>query len=62
MRDLMREIVNKLYSFFVKIEDPDFKAWADFVQPQSFHWDRPKIDKVLMHHVKEYIRVRRKDR
>ena len=59
MRDLMREIVNKLYTFFVKAEDPDFKAWTDFVRPQSYHWDRPKIDRVLMHHVKEYARVRR---
>ncbi len=60
MRDLMREIVNKLYTFFVKAEDPDFVAWTDFVRPQSYHWDRPKIDKVLMHFVKEYARVRRK--
>ena len=60
MRDLMREIVNKLYTFFVKGEDPDFVAWTDFVRPQSYHWDRPKIDKVLMHFVKEYARVRRK--
>ena len=26
MRDLMQEIVTKLYTFFVKAEDPDFKA------------------------------------
>ena len=45
MRDLMREVVNTLYMFFVR--------------PQSFHWDRPKIDKVMMRHVKEYARVRR---
>ena len=60
MRDLMREIVNKLYTFFIKAEDPDFRAWANFVRPQSYHWDRPKIDKVLMHYVKEYARVRAK--
>ena len=33
MRDPMREVVNKLYTFFVKAEDPDFKAWTDFVRP-----------------------------
>ena len=60
MRDLMREIVNKLYTFFVKAEDPEFKAWTDFVRPHSYHWDRPKIDKVLMHHVKVYARGREK--
>ena len=37
-------------------------AWADFVRPQSFHWDRPKIDKVMMHYVKEYARICRRDR
>lgn len=61
MRDLMREIVNKLYTFFVKAEDPNFKAWTDFVRPQSYHWDRPKLDKVMMHHVKVYARGRRGD-
>ena len=35
-------------------------AWTEFVRPQSYHWDRPKLDKVLMHLVKEYARVRRK--
>lgn len=60
MRDLMREIVNKLCTFFVKAEDPDFVAWTEFVRPQSYHWDRPKLDKVLMHFVKEHARVRRK--
>ena len=54
MRDLMREVVNKLYTYFVKAEDPDFKACTDFVRPQCYHWDRPKIDKVMMHYVKEY--------
>ena len=60
MRDLMREIVNKLYTFFLKAEDPDFTAWTDFVRPGSYHWDRPKIDKVMMHHVKVYARSRKK--
>ena len=61
MRDLMREVVNKLYTFFVKAEAPDFKAWTEFVRPQSYHWDRPKLDKVMMHHVKVYARGRRKN-
>ena len=60
MHDPIREIVNKLHTFFVKAGDPDFKAWGDLVRPQSFHWDGPKIDKVMMHYVKEDARVRRK--
>ena len=58
MRDLMREIVNKIYTFFVKGEDPDFQAFSDYVRPATYEWDKPKIDSVMMHHVKEYARGR----
>ena len=27
MRDLMRQIVNKIYTFLAKMDDPDFTAW-----------------------------------
>ena len=36
MGDLMREILNKIYTFIVKAEDPDFQAWHDFVRPQTY--------------------------
>ena len=52
----MREIVNKIYTFFVKGEDPDFVAFSDYVRPAMYEWDKPKIDSVMMHHVKEYAR------
>ena len=45
----------------MKGEELDFQAWSDFVRPQTEKWDKPKLDPVLMHHVKEYARVRRKD-
>ena len=61
MRDLMREIVNKIYTFFVKAEDPDFQAFRDLVRPATYEWDKPKIDSVMMHHVKDYARSRGKD-
>lgn len=60
MRDLMREIVNKIYTFLVKMEDPDFAAWRDFVRPQTDKWDKPKLDTTLMRFVEEYARIRRK--
>ncbi|MXW93301.1 MAG: hypothetical protein F4114_12535 [Rhodospirillaceae bacterium] len=60
MHDLMRQIVNKIYTFLVKMDDPDFAAWRDFVRVQAEHWDRPRIDRTLMHFVEEYARVRRK--
>ena len=61
MRELMREIVNKIYTFFAKAEDPDFQAFSDFVRPAMYEWDKPKIDSVMMHHVKEYARGRGKN-
>ncbi len=61
MRDLMREIVNKIYTFFVKGEDPDFVAFSDYVRPATYKWDKPKIDSVMMHHVKECARGRGKE-
>ena len=53
--------VNKIYTFFVKAEDPDYKAFSDFVRPATYEWDKPKIDSVMMHHVKEYARGRGKN-
>ena len=62
MRDLMREIVNKIYTFLVKAEDPDFQAFRDYVRPATYEWDKPRLDSVLMHHVEEYARNRQKKR
>ena len=61
MRDLMREIVNKIYTFFFKAEDPDFQAFRDLVRPATYEWDKPKIDSVMMYHLKDYARSRGKD-
>ena len=60
MRDLMRQIVNKIYTFLAKMDDADFMAWRDFLRPQTEHWDKPRLDRTLMHFVEEYARVRRK--
>ena len=58
MRDLMRQIVNKIYTFLAKMDDADFTAWRDFLQPQTEHWDKPRLDRTMMHFVEEYARVR----
>lgn len=58
MRDLIRETVNKIYTFVVKVEDPRFFAWRDFARPQNYEWNRPMLDWALMHSVKEYARIR----
>ena len=56
----MREIVSKIYTFLVKAEDADFVAWRDFLRPQTYKWDKHKLDSVMMHYVEEYARIRRK--
>ena len=60
MRDLMRQIVNKIYTFLAKMDDADFAAWRDFLQPQTEHWDKPRLDRTMMHFVEEYARVHQK--
>ena len=54
-----RETEQDLYVLF-KGEDPDFVAFSDFVRPATYEWDTPKIDSVMMHHVREYARGRGK--
>ena len=36
-------------------------AFSDYVRPATYEWDKPKIDSVMMHHVKEYARGRGKE-
>ena len=44
MRDLMREIVNRLYTFHILIDDPDFRNSVDRWAKVSDRWDEPDED------------------
>ncbi|MCZ8352068.1 MAG: hypothetical protein O9352_19385 [Rhizobium sp.] len=44
MRDLMREIVNRLYTFHVSIDDPDFRERVDRWARIAEGWDEPDED------------------
>lgn len=44
MRDLMREIVNRLYSFHVSIDDPEFRERVDRWAGIADRWDDPDED------------------
>jgi hypothetical protein len=44
MRDLMREIVNRLYTFHVSIDDPDFRERVDRWAKIAERWDEPDED------------------
>ena len=44
MRDLMREIVDRLYAFHVMAGEPDFQAGIERWIPVALRWDEPKLD------------------
>jgi hypothetical protein len=47
MRALMREIVDRLYTFHRRIDDPAFRAEIDRWAAMTAKWDTPKPDPVL---------------
>ncbi len=48
MRDLMRQVVNRLYTFHVHFDDPGFQAMLGLWQRAIRRWDEPKLDADLM--------------
>ena len=44
MRDLMREIVDRLFTFRVMGADPDFQAGIERWIPLALGWDEPELD------------------
>lgn len=44
MRALMKEIVNRLYSFNISIDDPDFRNSVDRWARIAERWDEPDPD------------------
>lgn len=47
MRELMKEIVNRLYTFQMRIDDPEFQAWIDRWDVVSRKWDEPELEQRL---------------
>ena len=48
VRDLMRRIVNRLYTFHVKAGDRDFQGIVDCRLPATRGWDLPGLDDAFM--------------
>ncbi len=44
MRDLMREIVNRLYTFHIRIDDAEFRATGKKWEAFASRWDDPDDD------------------
>ena len=48
MRDLMRQVVNRLYTFFMMDDDPDFQDIVMLWLGVARRWDEPRLDEELM--------------
>ncbi len=44
MRELMKDVVNRLYTFQMRIDDPEFQAWIDRWAAVAGKWDDPELD------------------
>ena len=44
MRELMKDIVNQLYTFQMRIDDPGFQAWIDRWAAVAEKWDEPEMN------------------
>ena len=48
MRDLMRLVVNRLYTCHLKVGDPDFFGMLDWAVREAREWDEPELDEVML--------------
>lgn len=48
MRILMRQIVNRLYTFHMSCDDPDFMKLVDRWMTVAGKWDEPELDRKLL--------------
>ncbi|MFT3974886.1 MAG: hypothetical protein QM699_16005 [Amaricoccus sp.] len=44
MRDLMRQVVNRLYTFQLRLSDPEFQRYVDRWTGATRNWDTPRLD------------------
>jgi hypothetical protein len=48
MRDLIRDIVNRLYTFHLRTDEPGLKAEIEKRMAVSGRWDEPEIDTMML--------------
>lgn len=49
MRDLMKEVVNRLYTFMLKADDPRLQDWIARWSAVASRWDDPELDASFLH-------------
>lgn len=47
MGALMREVVNRLYTFQIRLGEAEFRAYIDRQLSAARHWDEPALDRNL---------------
>ena len=52
MRALMREVVNRLYTFHVSCDDPEFLKLAEKWMTVAGKWDEPELDRKFLGAIK----------
>ncbi len=62
MRDLMRDIVNRLYTFHLCSDDPKLKAQIERWMGVAGKWDEPEIDPSMVSSHANLIRKKYDDR
>ena len=49
MRDFMREVVDRLYTFVKFVDDPRFVPWINLWAREASKWDDPRLDSDFMY-------------
>ena len=57
MRDLMRQIVNRLYTFQLKTDDPHFQKLIDRWVSVAEKWDDPELDEFFLQTIERYQEI-----
>ena len=57
MRDLMRQIVNRIYTFQLKTDDPHFQKLIDRWSPAAQKWDDPELDEFFLRTIERYQEI-----
>jgi len=57
MRDLMQQVVNRLYTFQLKTDDPYFQKLIDRWAVVAGKWDDPEFDEFFMQTIERYREV-----
>ena len=60
MRDLMRQVVNRLYTAHLYIDDPDLNGVLTWAERMAMRWDEPKLDETTMEDIQRTRELRRK--